>query len=270
MLRIAKALDPAALIYHCVDNIGAVPGVDGAAFDRAARELLASADWTFTTSPALRDRCAAIAPGRTDYFGNVADIEHFATARQAGSIPEDLAAIPRPRLAYVGVLSDFKIDFELLEHAVARRPDWHVVLIGDEREGQSSAALARLKSRSNVHCLGWKPYAQLPSYLRGIDVALLPQRLNAYTRAMFPMKYFEYLAAGRPVVATPLPALAELDALHREAGTPDALIDAIARDRGADRGSNRSSGTAVPFLGCTTRCDAGPHRDASSAGVSRR
>jgi glycosyltransferase involved in cell wall biosynthesis len=228
MLRIAKALDPAALIYHCVDNIGAVPGVDGAAFDRAERELLASADWTFTTSPALRDRCAAIAPGRTDYFGNVADIEHFATARQAGSIPEDLAAIPRPRLAYVGVLSDFKIDFELLEHAVARRPDWHVVLIGDEREGQSSAALARLKSRSNVHCLGWKPYAQLPSYLRGIDVALLPQRLNAYTRAMFPMKYFEYLAAGRPVVATPLPALAELGALHREAGTPDALIDAIA------------------------------------------
>jgi glycosyltransferase involved in cell wall biosynthesis len=228
MLRIAKALDPAALVYHCVDNIGAVPGIDGAAFDRAERELLANADWTFATSPALRDRCAAVAPSRTEYFGNVADIELFATARQAGSIPADLEAVPRPRIAYVGVLSDFKIDFELIEHAVTRRPDWHLVLIGDEREGQSSAALARLKKRSNVHYLGWKPYTQLPDYLRGIDVALLPQRINAYTRAMFPMKYFEYLAAGRPVVATPLPALAEFSSLHWQAATPDALIDAIA------------------------------------------
>jgi glycosyltransferase involved in cell wall biosynthesis len=228
MLMIAKSLDPAALVYHCVDNIGAVPGVDGAAFDRAERELVTDADWIFATSPALRDRCAAIAPSRTDYFGNVAEIEHFATARQAGSIPADLEAVPHPRLAYVGVLSDFKIDLELVEHAVTRRPDWHFVLIGDEREGQYSAAVARLKTHPNVHCLGWKPYAQLPSYLRGIDVALLPQRINEYTRAMFPMKYFEYLAAGRPVVATPLPALAAFTALHRQADTPEAFIEAIA------------------------------------------
>jgi glycosyltransferase involved in cell wall biosynthesis len=228
VLRVARTLDPTALVYHCVDNIGAVPGIDGAAFDRAERELLASCDRIFTTSPALRDRCAAIAPSRTDYFGNVAEIEHFATARQDGSIPADLAAVPRPRLAYVGVLSDFKIDLELVEYAVAQRLDWHFVFIGDEREGQNSAAIARLKTRANVHFLGWRPYAQLPSYLRGIDVALLPQRINDYTRAMFPMKYFEYLAAGRPVVATPLPALAEFSALHRQANTPEAFIDVIA------------------------------------------
>ena len=228
MLRIAKALDPAALVYHCVDNIGAVPGVDGAAFDRAERELLASSDRIFATSTVLRDRCAAIAPTRTYYFGNVADIDHFATARHDGPIPADLAAVPRPRLAYVGVLSDFKLDFELVEHVVAQRPDWHLVFIGDEREGQSGAAVVRLQARPNVHFLGWKPYAQLPSYLRGIDVALLPQRINDYTRAMFPMKYFEYLAAGRPVVATPLPALAELTALHRQADTRVAFVDAIA------------------------------------------
>jgi glycosyltransferase involved in cell wall biosynthesis len=139
-----------------------------------------------------------------------------------------LAAIPRPRLAYMGVLSDFKIDLDLVEHVVAQRPDWHLVFIGDEREGQDSAAIVRLRARSNVHFLGWRPYAQLPSYLRGIDVALLPQRINDYTRAMFPMKYFEYLAAGRSVVATPLPALAEFTALHRQADTREAFIDAIA------------------------------------------
>jgi glycosyltransferase involved in cell wall biosynthesis len=228
MLRLAKVLDPAALIYHCVDNIGALPGVDGKAFDQAERQLLATADRIFTTSPALQQRCAAIAPARTDYFGNVADIEHFATARLDGADPADLAAIPRPRLAYVGVLSDFKVDLELVEQVAAQRPQWHLIFIGDEREGQNSAKIASLKKRSNAHFLGWKPHAQLPAYLRGIDVALLPQMINDYTRSMFPMKYFEYLAAGRPVVATPLPALAEFTTLHREADTPETFIDAIA------------------------------------------
>jgi glycosyltransferase involved in cell wall biosynthesis len=227
MVRIAKALDPVALVYHCVDNIRAVPGVDSAAFDRAEHELLFNADLIFATSPILRDHCAAIAPSRTHYFGNVADIKYFATARQLGPIPADLAAIPRPRLAYVGVLSDFKIDLDLVEYTVRQRPDWHVVFIGDEREGQNSSGIACLKTLPNVHFLGWRPYAQLPNYLRGIDVALLPQRINEYTRAMFPMKYFEYLAAGLPVVATLLPALAEFGALHRQAGTPQAFIDVI-------------------------------------------
>jgi glycosyltransferase involved in cell wall biosynthesis len=229
MLRIAKLLDPAALVYHCVDNIGAIPGVDGAAFDRAERELLANADRIFATSTVLRDRCDAIAPTRTEYFGNVADIDHFATARHDGLIPVDLAAVPRPRLAYMGVLSEFKIDLDLVEQLVARRPDWHFVFIGDEREGQHSAAIVRLRNRSNVHFLGWKPYAQLPSYLRGIDVTLLPQRTNDYTRAMFPMKFFEYLAAGRSVVAAPLPALADFTSLHRQADTPEAFAEAIAQ-----------------------------------------
>ena len=228
MLRVAKELNPRALVYHCVDNVGALPGVDGIAFDKAERELLACADQIFATSPALRDRCIAVAPTRTEYFGNVADIDHFAAARQAGSIPADLAAIPRPRLAYIGILSDFKTDFELIEYAVRKRPDWHYVFIGNERQGQINEAIARLKNRPNVHLLGWKPYAQLPSYLRGIDVALLPQLINDYTRAMFPLKYFEYLAAGRPVVATPLPALAEFTALHRVADGPSSFIDAIA------------------------------------------
>jgi glycosyltransferase involved in cell wall biosynthesis len=75
--------------------------------------------------------------------------------------------------------------------------------------------------------LGWRPYTELPNYLRGIDVALLPQQINDYTRAMFPMKFFEYLAAGCPVVATPLPALTEFGSLHRVAATPRSFIREI-------------------------------------------
>jgi glycosyltransferase involved in cell wall biosynthesis len=227
-LRLAKALEPAAIIYHCVDNIGAMPGIDSNQFDAAERKLLAHCDRIFATSPALRDRCMAVAPGRTDYFGNVADVAHFATAREVGPIPPELAVIPRPRLAYIGVLSDFKVDFDLVYYAAMRRPDWHFIFIGDEREGQRSGALARLCTRPNVHRLGWRPYLELPNYLRGVDIALLPQKLNNYTKAMFPMKYFEYLAAGRPVVTTALPALVEFTGLHRQAKDPEAFVEAVA------------------------------------------
>jgi glycosyltransferase involved in cell wall biosynthesis len=227
MLAVSGALSPAAIVYHCVDDLSAVPGIDGPAFVQAERELLSRCDQVFTTSPVLQERCAAIAPGRTDYFGNVADIAHFGAAREDGPIPPELDAIPRPRLAYLGVLSDFKVDFALVERAAALRPDWHFVFIGDEREGQHSQALARLRSYANVHCLGWRPYSELPRYLRGIDVALLPSLINDYTRAMFPMKFFEYLAAGRPVVGTRLPALAEFATLYRQADTPQTMIEAI-------------------------------------------
>jgi glycosyltransferase involved in cell wall biosynthesis len=77
-------------------------------------------------------------------------------------------------------------------------------MIGEEREGQNSTWISKLRNLPNVHFLGNKPYEQLPDYLRGIDVGTLPTLLNDYTRSMFPMKYFEYLAAGIPVVSTPL------------------------------------------------------------------
>jgi glycosyltransferase involved in cell wall biosynthesis len=228
MLRLAKALKPVTLVYHCVDNIGALPGIDSNHFDTAERKLMAHCDRVFATSPTLRDRCRAVAPDRIDYFGNVADVAHFATAREEGPIPPEVAIIPRPRLAYVGVLSDFKVDFDLVYYAALRRPDWHFIFIGDEREGQRSGALARLRTRPNVHTLGWRPYPELPNYLRGIDVALLPQQVNDYTRAMFPMKYFEYLAAGRPVVTTALPALVAFTDLHLQAKDPEAFVEAVA------------------------------------------
>jgi glycosyltransferase involved in cell wall biosynthesis len=228
MLGVAETLDPRVIVYHCVDDVGALPGVDEKSYVEAERRLLGRATHIFTTSPALRDRCSAVAPGRTHYYANVADVDHFARARDEGPIPADLAAIPRPRLGYVGALSDFKLDVDLLESAVRQRDDWHWIFIGDEPEGQANPALARLSARPNVHRLGWRPYHVLPDYLRGIDVALLPQSINNYTRAMFPMKFFEYLAAGRPVVATPLPALAEFRMLFRTAATAEELIDEIA------------------------------------------
>lgn len=227
MLEAASRLNHRALVYHAVDDLASLPWADSERFTAAERNLIATADLTFTTSPALRDRAEAIAPGRSDYFGNPADIDHFAAAREPGPEPADVAGIPRPRLGYSGVLSDFKIDFNLVAHIADSRPNLHWIFLGDEREGQRSKALAALATRSNIHFLGWRPYALLPSYYRAVDVAVLPQHLNRYTKSMFPMKFFEFLAAGKPVVAMPLPALAGFTHQHHRAGSAADMVRCI-------------------------------------------
>ena len=203
MLETIANLQHSTLVYHCVDDLSVVPGINLQAFNAEEQRLLKQAHIVFTTSPALSEKCG-IQNSNTHYLPNVVDAEHFARARNAGPLPEDLADIPEPRIVYCGALSDFKVDFQLLHTVAEQRPDWHWVLIGDEREGQQSEQVAALRTMTNVHFLGHKPYSVLPDYLRGMAVGTLPSLINEYTRAMFPMKYYEYLAAGLPVVATPL------------------------------------------------------------------
>jgi glycosyltransferase involved in cell wall biosynthesis len=203
MLGAIAALPHGPLVYHCVDDLSAIPGIDTLAFNQEEQRLLTQCQTVFVTSQSLKEKCGPF-NDNTHYFPNVADVDHFGQALQPGSVPDDLAAIPSPRIAYVGALSDFKVDFELIHDVASARPDWSWVLIGEEREGQHSPWVGKLHSLPNVHFLGNKPYQQLPDYLRGIDVGTLPTLLNDYTRSMFPMKYFEYLAAGVPVVSTPL------------------------------------------------------------------
>ena len=192
-----------SLVYHCVDDLSAIPGIDSEAFIKKEEDLLKSANVVFTTSKKLYEKCSAINKNTHD-FPNVVDWEHFSQAFNPGPDPDDLKDIPHPRLGYIGVLSDFKVDFELLLNIATERPDWHIVLIGEEREGQHNATVQILKEMQNVHFLGYKEYEQLPNYMRGLDVGLLPTLINQYTDSMFPMKYFEYIASGLPVISTKL------------------------------------------------------------------
>jgi len=203
ILETIRSFNISSLIYHCVDDMSAIPGIDTNSFNTEERRFLSKANLTFVTSQALFDKCSEY-NAHTHYFPNVADASHFSRALDRGEIPADLQKIPQPRIGYVGVLSDFKVDFILLRDLAERKPQWHFVLIGEEREGQSSPVVQHLRTLANVHFLGYRAYHVLPDYLRGFDVALLPTLLNDYTRAMFPMKYFEYLAAGLPIVSTPL------------------------------------------------------------------
>lgn len=202
------------LVYHCVDDLSAIPGIDAAAFNAEERRLLKEADVVFTTSMSLAAKCEPH-NSQVHNLPNVVDVDHFSRANEPGPIPEDLKKIPTPRIGYVGALSDFKIDFKLLHEVALARPNWHFVLIGDEREGQANAVLATMSTLPNVHLLGHKPYEKLPDYLRGFDVGLLPTLTNEYTRSMFPMKFFEYITAGLPVVSTPLSFTKNLLNSHR-------------------------------------------------------
>lgn len=201
--EVLKGVSTGNLIYHCVDDLAAIPGVDAIAFNREEVNLLKKCKAVFTTAAALQEKCLRY-NANTYFLPNVVDEIHFGRARSPGKIPSEMEAIPQPRLVYHGVLSDFKVNAELLQEVFIARPDWSLVLIGDERVGQSDPALNRLRQMANVHFLGYRPYELLPDYLRGMSVGLLPTVLNDYTRSMFPMKFYEYLASGLPVVSTPL------------------------------------------------------------------
>ncbi|MDF1738758.1 MAG: glycosyltransferase [Verrucomicrobiales bacterium] len=191
-------------VYHSVDDLGALPFISREKYDRSERAMLEKVDIVFVTARELESRLKP-SHGNVHFMPNVVDFEHFSKAfDEATKIPEDLASIPEPRIGYIGVLSDFKVDFNLLIEVFRTAPDLNLVLIGDEREGQGSDLLKELVKLENVFHLGYRSYSELPGYLKGMDVGLLPTKINDYTKSMFPMKYFEYLAAGVPVVSTRL------------------------------------------------------------------
>jgi glycosyltransferase involved in cell wall biosynthesis len=125
-------------------------------------------------------------------------------------IPSDLLAIPEPRLGVVG-LHDSRLDVDAIEALAQADPGWQVVLIGPIKQGQVDEA--RLRRHANIHLLGEKPRPQLPGYLKGMAVTLIPYKANELTRNIFPLKLFEYLAAGLPVVAGGLPELARFQGI---------------------------------------------------------
>jgi glycosyltransferase involved in cell wall biosynthesis len=126
-----------------------------------------------------------------------------------------------------------KLDLELIEGVARARPGWSIALVGPVGAGDPLTNISALEALPNVHLLGARPYASLPEVLRGADVALVPYAINELTRSVFPMKVFEYLAAGLPVVTTPLPALNATSGVivaADAAATVEAVERALAQD----------------------------------------
>ncbi|TGD79628.1 glycosyltransferase [Hymenobacter wooponensis] len=144
------------------------------------------------------------------YIGNGFDVAQFNISHSA-SVPSDLKRIPGPRIGYVGALITLRLDLNLLIEVARARPNWSFVLIGTEDE---AFALSTLHKLPNVFFLGYKHTREVPAYLLHFDVCINPQVLNDFTRSNFPLKILEYLALGKPVVATETNTMNEVFAEH--------------------------------------------------------
>ena len=193
----SEHLRAGALIYDCMDELSLFRGAPTELLERE-RALLRAADLVFTGGRSLYEAKRLLHP-RVHAFPSSVDAAHFAQARQAQGDPEDQAGIPRPRLGFAGVI-DERMDFGLVEAVARARPDWQFVMLGPVVKVDP----AELPEARNLHWLGGKDYKDLPRYMAGWDVALMPFALNDSTRFISPTKTPEYLAAGLPVVSTPI------------------------------------------------------------------
>lgn len=194
-LRFTSQLKPVATVYDCMDELSLFKGANPQ-LKQFELELFRRADVVFTGGPSLYE-AKRTQHANVHLFPSSIDTAHFGKARLQQEDPADQAAIPHPRLGFFGVI-DERMDLDLLAGVATQRPDWHLVLIGPVVKIDPKS----LPQASNIHYLGQKAYEQLPVYLAGWDVALMPFARNEATRFISPTKTPEYLAGGKPVVST--------------------------------------------------------------------
>jgi glycosyltransferase involved in cell wall biosynthesis len=203
VLNCIKRISHNLLIYHCVDKLSAMPSILNT-FEAEEKRLVRQSNYVFTTNLSLNKPLRKINKN-TFFFPNVVDLDHFLRSHKVKKIPYDIKEISIPIVIFHGVLSDFKIDFDMVYKICLNMAYVSFVFIGEEREGQRNEVIKRLYKLKNVHMLGHKNYSQLPNYLAFASVGIIPAVKNTYTTNMFPMKFYEYLASGLPVVTTELP-----------------------------------------------------------------
>jgi glycosyltransferase involved in cell wall biosynthesis len=220
------------VIYDCVD--------DWPSFFSDPREktfvaamdeqLCRRADIVFVGSDPLLRKKLLFQP-RTFVVNHAADIAHFAKAMAPETlIPDDLASIPGPRLGFVGMIDTIRFDAQLI-WKLAEQTAANIVIVG----GTMPGAERLLPPHPRIHWLGMRSVAQLPSYLRGMDVLLMPYTINEATRTIYPLKLYEYLSTGKPCVTTAIPAVEPLrDLMYVSDSHEQFLANTLAALREAD------------------------------------
>ena len=198
---IAGKLGESELIYYCVDEYTAFTG--SSALKEIEEELFRISDLVIVSAERLYDSKKGFNPN-TYIIRHGTDWRHFRTALDAGTqIPDEIAKLPKPIIGFHGLLADW-VDYELIKKAAEHFSEGSVVLIG-KIAVDAEQKIKVLDGVPNIHFLGRKPYADLPAFCKGFDVALNPFAINELTLAANPLKVREYLAAGQPVVSTDIP-----------------------------------------------------------------
>ena len=197
MLPFSRHLAASVVVYDCMDELSKFRFAPEHLLD-LEQELIDRADLVLTGGSSLyeakKDRHSSV-----HCFPSSVDRDHFAKARRELPQPADQAEIGHPRLGFYGVI-DERFDIDLLRQVADMRPDWSFVMVGPVvKIGEDE-----LPRAANIHYLGGKTYEQLPAYLSGWDVALMPFAMNESTQFISPTKTPEYLSGGKPVVSTPV------------------------------------------------------------------
>lgn len=220
------------VVYHCIDEF--IVGTQGRKRQTIAAmetELLRRADVVFANSMLTYENKRQL-NSNTYRIPSGADVEHFAQAlNPTTSVHPAVAPISRPTAGYVGNINN-KLDISLLAAVTARLPDWQFVFVGQPYP--RTVDLRSLQRRSNVHFLGRFPFAEVPALVKGMDVCLLPYADTEFAHYRSPLKLYEYLAAGKPVVSTDHPEVREFSAWVEIASTPEDFAAAVVRVREED------------------------------------
>lgn len=233
-------LNESLSIYHVVDEYAGYTGTDAsrrAQLQAAEDRVLDAVDLSIVVSEALEQ--AKKGPGRRiEIVPNAVDYEAFRDAVANADEPADMASIPGPRVGYSG-LTGVRLDLDLVNDLAESLPDLHFVFVGQVDRRECDSELRALEARGNVHFLGQKAVAEVPAYVAAFDAGLLPYRMNLETAHISPLKLYEYLAAGLPVVSTPIPAALPFSSCVAIAGEPgefrSALMQALETDGPAAR-----------------------------------
>jgi len=196
---VAGALGEETLVYYCVDEFTAFAGI-APQLAQLESELLRKADIVFVSSEKLRKSKSAL-NSRTTLVRHGVAFDHFRKALDhVTEVPAEIAGLPRPILGYFGLMAEDWIDIPLMVDVAKHFSHGSMVLLG-----KVTTDIARLTELPNVHVLGRKPFASLPGYCKGFDVAINPFPINEVTLNANPLKVREYLAAGLPVVSSRIP-----------------------------------------------------------------
>ena len=223
-VELVGKFNESVVVFDCVDDWSQFKGlVSRKKVGGYMQFLFQKSDLVFVTHNNLYNKACNLAKN-VYLVPNGVDPEHFEKSlRPETKIPDDIMSLPRPIIGFIGNVV-YWLDFELIHYLASKRPSWSFVLIGPVA---SRADVAILRSLPNVHFLGYRRYEELPRYLKAFAACINPFKLDNLSRSIDPLKVYEYLAAGKPIVSVDMPAISSFGDMVFVAHDRDSFLSAL-------------------------------------------